>query len=121
VRLSPEAFDGLQAYPWPGNVRELENLLLRATLKAADRAIRGEAVLVEPIDLSLGAPVEAAPALDTERSTDQRSLRQRTVDYQRGVIRRVLAEHGNNWAAAARALGMHRGNLHHLAARLGLK
>jgi hypothetical protein len=26
-----------------------------------------------------------------------------------------------NWAAAARSLGLHRSNLHHLAARLGLR
>jgi anaerobic nitric oxide reductase transcription regulator len=32
----------------------------------------------------------------------------------------VHAHHGN-WAAAARALGMHRSNLHHRAAKLGLR
>ncbi len=32
-----------------------------------------------------------------------------------------LAAHDGNRAAAARALGLHRGNLHHLAARLGIR
>jgi anaerobic nitric oxide reductase transcription regulator len=31
-----------------------------------------------------------------------------------------VARAGGNWSAAARALGMHRSNLHHLARRLGL-
>ena len=33
----------------------------------------------------------------------------------------ALDESGGNWAAAARALGMARSNLHHMADRLGLR
>jgi len=48
-------------------------------------------------------------------------LKEATRDFQRVLIRRALAEHQGNWARAARSLGMHRSNFHHLAARLGLK
>ncbi len=48
-------------------------------------------------------------------------LKAATRDFQRTLIRRALLEHEGNWAAAARSLGMHRSNFHHLAARLGLK
>ncbi|MGK3982733.1 helix-turn-helix domain-containing protein [Sorangium sp. So ce136] len=41
--------------------------------------------------------------------------------FQRGLIREAVARHEGNWAAAARSLGMHRSNLHHLAKRLGLR
>ena len=41
-------------------------------------------------------------------------------EYQRELIRRALAGSGNSWARAARTLGMDRGNLHHLAGRLGM-
>jgi anaerobic nitric oxide reductase transcription regulator len=39
----------------------------------------------------------------------------------RAMIRRAVAAHEGNWAAAARSLGMARGNLHHMAKRLGLR
>jgi anaerobic nitric oxide reductase transcription regulator len=48
-------------------------------------------------------------------------LRTATQGFQRWLIRRALEASGNNWAAAARSLGMHRSNFHHLADRLGLK
>ena len=51
----------------------------------------------------------------------QRPLREATLDFQRAMIRRALQEHNGSRAGAARALGMHRSNLHHLAARLGLR
>ena len=43
------------------------------------------------------------------------------LDFQRELVRETLAAHDGNWAAAARALGLHRSNLHHLARRLGLR
>jgi anaerobic nitric oxide reductase transcription regulator len=50
-----------------------------------------------------------------------RSLRERLRDYERRLIREAVARHGGSWAAAARELGLHRSNLHHLARRLGLR
>ena len=41
--------------------------------------------------------------------------------HQREVVQRVLAENKHNLAAAARSLGMDRGNFHRLVKRLGLK
>jgi anaerobic nitric oxide reductase transcription regulator len=49
-----------------------------------------------------------------------RSLRDAIDDYQRSVIQQEFQRADGNWAATARALGMHRSNLHHLAKRLGL-
>jgi anaerobic nitric oxide reductase transcription regulator len=124
VRLEAEALDALRAWPWPGNVRELENVLSRAVLKAAAGAPRGAAVLIEPHHLG---PEFGAPGGDPARPgpppspPPPRSLREATVDFQRAAIRRALAANAGNWAAAARALGMHRSNLHHLATRLGLR
>jgi anaerobic nitric oxide reductase transcription regulator len=42
-------------------------------------------------------------------------------EFERRVILEAVARQGGNWAAAARELGLHRSNLHHRAARLGLK
>ena len=40
---------------------------------------------------------------------------------QRQAIRHALALHQDNWAAAARQLGLDASNLHKLARRVGLK
>ncbi len=124
VRLSPEAVEALRAYDWPGNVRELENVLSRVTLKAAAGIQRGDGVTIEVS--ALGAEFAGGSSADhrplvAEIPRERRPLRQATVDFQRATIRRALAENDGNWAAAARDLGMHRSNLHHLAARLGLR
>jgi anaerobic nitric oxide reductase transcription regulator len=52
---------------------------------------------------------------------DGASLRTRTEEFQRRAIEKAVQENDGNWAAAARSLGMHRSNLHHLAKRLGLR
>ncbi|MBY0277603.1 sigma-54-dependent Fis family transcriptional regulator, partial [Candidatus Binatia bacterium] len=48
-------------------------------------------------------------------------LRERVDRFQREQILRAVERHDGSWAAAARDLGMHRANLHHLAQRLGIK
>jgi anaerobic nitric oxide reductase transcription regulator len=48
-------------------------------------------------------------------------LRDRVEEFRRRAIETAVARHDGNWAAAARELGMDRGNLHHLARRLGLR
>ncbi|MCA9756855.1 MAG: nitric oxide reductase transcriptional regulator NorR [Candidatus Eisenbacteria bacterium] len=48
-------------------------------------------------------------------------LRDRIDEFRRLAIRAAVARHSGNWAAAARELGMDRGNLHHLARRLGVR
>ena len=40
---------------------------------------------------------------------------------QRQAIQQALAQHQDNWAAAARQLGLDASNLHKLARRLGVK
>ena len=127
VRLDAAARAQLGTYGWPGNVRELENVVSRAALRAAAHVARGETVVLTPDDLGRdfgGAPVSVAiePVLGTPSGTvDQAALADRVDEFKRREIRRALAASGGNWAAAARALGMHRSNLHHLAQRLGLR
>ena len=124
VRLSESVRERLQAADWPGNVRELENVVSRAVLRAAAGREPGAAVVVEPAHLDLGpAPVPAAVAQEPAEppAPAPRSLSERVRAYQRRLVEEAVARHGGNWAAAARELGMHRSNLHHLADRLGLR
>jgi anaerobic nitric oxide reductase transcription regulator len=48
-------------------------------------------------------------------------LREAVDDYQRQLIEACLQRHQENWAAAARELGLDRANLSRLARRLGLR
>jgi anaerobic nitric oxide reductase transcription regulator len=127
VRLDPEAVTALKTYPWPGNVRELENVLSRVILKAAAAIPRGSPVVLTRAHLGPDFSISAAgPSSNTSTTPEEAiprslDLKQATREFQRSMIRRALAEHQGNWAAAARAVGMHRSNLHHLAVRLGLK
>jgi anaerobic nitric oxide reductase transcription regulator len=127
VRLDPEATAALKSYPWPGNVRELENVLSRVTLKAAARVSRGEPIVLTRSHLGPDfAASTTAASIDPAQepavaSVDAIDLKEATKAFQRSLIERALAACDGNWSAAARSLGMHRSNFHHLAVRLGLK
>ncbi|WP_437785614.1 nitric oxide reductase transcriptional regulator NorR [Sorangium sp. So ce1097] len=131
VRLTPAARALLQRGAWPGNVRELENAVFRMVLQASRGVPRGAPVVVEPGHLGAGLPAAAAAAGRGERGGDEAGndapaaaaapLHAQVDAFQRELIRKAVAQHDGNWAAAARSLGMHRSNLHHLAKRLGLR
>ncbi len=123
VRLSEPVRERLQAAEWPGNVRELENVVSRAVLRAAARRDPSTPVAVELAHLDVaGAPAASREEPDPGEpaGAPPPPLRERLRDYQRRLIRAALERNGGSWAAAARELGMHRSNLHHLARRLGV-
>ena len=124
VRLTPEAAARLVSADWPGNVRELENVVSRGVLRAARHQDTGDPVDIAASHLDVAAPpaVEPLPA-EVPAPTPEGArvpLRQRLRAFERDVILQAIDRHGGNWAAAARDLGLHRSNLHHLAGRLGI-
>ncbi len=123
VTISGPAQQLLTAADWPGNVRELENVVGRAVLRAAAGRGRNEGVDVLPAHLDLGAamPPVAAPSVPVAPAVDAGPLRHQVDEFQRRLIEAAVARHDGNWSAAARDLGLHRSNLHHLARRLGLR
>jgi len=120
IDLHPQAFPALAAYDWPGNVRELEHLLLRASLKAAQRD--PAKVTVRPDDLGLPAvQPEAHPLQERQAPTlPAAGLREAVDIYQRQLIAAALGESGGNWTQAAKRLGLDRANLQRLARRIGI-
>jgi len=98
-RLTADAERALLHYPWPGNVRELRNVLQRAALLAGEQPITAAA-------LNLPAVL---PARSDEPVLD------------RATIERVLAEHGQIVAQAARQLGISRQALYRRMEKLGIK
>ncbi len=126
VRLAPEAQDRLLAADWPGNVRELENVVSRAVLRASSGSAPGATVTVEGRHLDVAArigDVASAPAREpgTDDAAPASPLRARVDAFERREILAAVERNGGSWAAAARELGLHRSNLHHLAKRLGIK
>jgi anaerobic nitric oxide reductase transcription regulator len=127
VRLTAEALAALRRYSWPGNVRELENVLSRVTLRSSINVSRARPLVLEERSFlpTLAEALSTAPdevwGREEQTSTSQKSLREAVEDFQRTAITRAVANASGNWSAAARALGMHRSNLYHLAVRLGLK
>jgi anaerobic nitric oxide reductase transcription regulator len=122
LRLSRGAVARLEAYPWPGNVRELEHVLMRGALRASTRKGEGP-VTVEFEHLTVEATASAPDAAPRAPGRGSRvaSLREETDAFRRQRIAEAVDDADGNWAAAARSLGVARGNLHRLAVRLGLK
>jgi anaerobic nitric oxide reductase transcription regulator len=124
VRLDASAIDALVGYPWPGNVRELENVISRVVLRQTAVVPRGEPIVISGRHLAsdLGmAEFSAAKHVPAESSARQKTLKESSAAHQRELVEQALAAHHRNFAAAARSLGMDRGNFHRLAKRLGLR
>jgi anaerobic nitric oxide reductase transcription regulator len=131
VRLSEATRKALATADWPGNVRELDHLLGRAVLRAGASVAREAPVLITSEHLQLDAPeprakgsVKPDPVPDVASvvvTIGNMTLREAVEKTKRAVVIRAVEASGGNWAAAARALGMARGNLHHMAERLGLR
>ncbi|HET9993510.1 MAG TPA: sigma 54-interacting transcriptional regulator, partial [Kofleriaceae bacterium] len=121
--LAPAAIEALEAGHWPGNVRELDHVIARAMLRAKLRTKHGT-IRIEVSDIDPAADVSTVSAIDAESivkrvARGQLPLREALEELKRDAIASTLEATGGNWAEAARRLGMDRGNLHHMARRLG--
>ena len=132
IRFGPKAQAALMHGGWPGNVRELENVISRGILRAAARVEPGQTVVVRRADLDLDRGRSGWPRHPAEHSSigarpsdggrsQPPPLREAVIELKRKLVTEAVARNGGNWAAAARELGIARGNLHHMARRLGLK
>jgi DNA-binding NtrC family response regulator len=88
--LSRSALEKLGAHTWPGNARELRNALYRAAALSSRRVL-------------------TAADLDLEPTAGQvRPQHFRLEQVPDGRVEEIVAEHGGNVTAAARALGLPR-------------
>lgn len=135
IRLTEEARLALLDAEWPGNVRELDHLLGRAVLRASGAVSRGAPIRVAAEHLGLGqsgsrastsgASPSAPPSAGASPagpvvSVSGKHLGDVVEEVKRVAVSHAVEANAGNWAAAARSLGMARGNLHHLGQRLGL-
>jgi transcriptional regulator with GAF, ATPase, and Fis domain len=100
-----ELLPELMRHSWPGNIRELRNYL--------------EACLARQ-DVALTPTLAAEPAIDI--TAPLRVVRERWVQHvERRYLEELLAAHGGNVSAAARAAGVDRVHMHRLLVKAGLK
>ena len=113
-RLSADAAAHLLAHSWPGNVRELLNAMKRtATL------VRRPVIVASDLDFlsSSAGLVDTAGAVDWLAG----SLPEAVARLEAAMIRRALADCGNNRAQAAERLGIRRQLLYQRLERYGLE
>jgi transcriptional regulator with GAF, ATPase, and Fis domain len=118
------ALELLCGYDWPGNVRELENEVQRAVIQAdADRFITPEllsARMRQPGRASVAPSAESDAPPDDEQEDGGGTLREMMDRVEKRLLIRILAAHGNNKTAAAKALGITREGLHKKLKGFGL-
>ena len=106
---APEFLADLAQHAWPGDVRELRNYVERCLALS-------EAV---PLSVADGAP-EAGASIDT--TVPIRVARERAIQaFERKYVEAIMAEHGDNVTAAARAAGLARNHFYRLLWRYGLR
>jgi DNA-binding NtrC family response regulator len=95
--LSPTAVAELTGHTWPGNVRELQATLMRAAVNAK---AKGSAIIdAEAVRKAIRRTTTRSSSISPEQARD------------------VLARHGNNVSAAARAAGVPRTTFRKLLGR----
>ena len=121
LRLAADAQAALLQQPWPGNVRELEHLVSRAAVRAlAQQTGQRRIVTLHAHHLELGPVAAHSPGPAEMPPPGQLPLREAVDAFQRRLIEDALTRHDGNRAAAARELGLERGNFHRLMKRLGV-
>ncbi len=124
VQLTEAARQWLLRYAWPGNVRELEHAITRAVVRVMGEGhARGRLVQLGPRHLGADPPLaEPGAARDgRDASLPEATLNEALDQFRRELIGSRLRRYDNNLAAAARSLGLDRGNFYRQLKRLGLK
>ena len=108
-----DALAQLESHTWPGNVRELRNAVERLV-------IAPEQVLAER-PRAAGAD-GLRLCFDVDMSEPFKDAKQRVIDeFDRAFMEKLLARHGGNMAAAARATGVDRVSIYKVLGRLGMR
>ena len=103
----------LESHTWPGNVRELRNAVERLVIAPEQvLAERPRAAGADGLRLQF----------DVDMSEPFKDAKQRVIDeFDRAFMEKLLARHGGNMAAAARATGVDRVSIYKVLGRLGMR
>jgi transcriptional regulator with GAF, ATPase, and Fis domain len=114
-RLSPPAWEMLEAYAWPGNVRQLENVVYAAVILSGTRAVLDEGdfrmladVYGPSPSIGLGVQSSGSPVELPEHGLD---FAETMNALERDLLSKALKRTGGNKKAAADILRMKRTTL----------
>jgi DNA-binding NtrC family response regulator len=109
----------LGAYAYPGNVRELAHIVERASILAMEPELD---IDLFPAELKT-AEVQVTSSGFSEYTQVEREAARTAAQEQVDVIflKGLMDRHQGNISLAARTSGIHRGQLHKLLARYGIK
>ena len=113
-KVKPVAADTmslLQNYAWPGNMRELRNIAERALIVS-----KGEVISLDDLPPAIR---KSAGAFTASQGTPQ-SLKETMEMTEKQTITGTLKLTGNNRAAAAKILGIHRTGLYQKMKKYGI-
>ena len=137
-RVTDAAWRRLEQHAWPGNVRELSNLMERLAIYHAGREVddddldlppslgdetieRMETRGAEPRAAQSGANPVVSAASPGNIVLDVPDAGTTFDNLEKSILAQMLARHGGNQSAAARALGLSESTLRSRLKRLGLK
>ncbi|MFT4974662.1 MAG: two-component system response regulator HydG [Myxococcota bacterium] len=106
--ISAEALALLQKHRWPGNVRELINVVRRAIIRTGPRLDAGD-ITFHQLDIPTAT---AARPRAARLSSDE--------EEEREYLTNLIARHGGNRSAAARAVQMSRSTLLYRMKKVGI-
>jgi DNA-binding NtrC family response regulator len=105
ARVEPRVEAALRAYQWPGNIRELKNTIERAILLTkASEPLRWD---VLPEEVRAGAssqPIDISGNMETRVADFERTLIQKALERNGGVVRRAARELDVNAVTLARKM-----------------
>src|SRR6185436_18038736 len=116
-RLGAEVLARLQAYDFPGNVRELKNTIEHAVILNTTNELSVEDL---PRPLQDSAPKNPRAQTAPQQLTLEEARERWLAPLEKQYLTDLLARHGGNVKAAARAAGINTVTLYRLLKRRGL-
>jgi two-component system response regulator AtoC len=118
--ISPDALNVILNYRWPGNIRELENVIERSIVFCETNTIEAKNLPETLSERPAATAAGATPAM-AEDSSMKDIVKHATVEIEKNLIVKALAETKDNVTQAAKKLKISRKSLQNKMKEFGLR